>query len=57
MDFESKKFKIALKELPKEDKIDERKVFKTSKKSNIEQSSKKEVKKKKKNIVKKYNKK
>ena len=53
MDFESKKFKIALKELPKEDKIDERKVFITSKAV----KAVKEVKKKKKNIVKKYNKK
>tara|TARA_R110000822_G_scaffold16788_5_gene56775 strand:+ start:1503 stop:1676 length:174 start_codon:yes stop_codon:yes gene_type:complete len=57
MDFESKKFKIALKELPKEDKIDERKVFITSKAVNKTRKEVKEVKKKKKNIVKKYNKK
>jgi hypothetical protein len=31
MDLESKEFKIALKEIPKEYKIDEKKVFNTSK--------------------------
>ena len=31
MDLESKEFKIALKELPKEYKMDEKKVFNTSK--------------------------
>ena len=59
MDLESKAFKIALKELPKEYKMDEKKVFNTGKA--VKKTSKKtkpqkpiKDKKPKKNITKKY---
>ena len=60
MDLESKEFKIALKEIPKEYKMDEKKVFNISKVKNKVSTSKKEMSKqdskkpKKKNINKKY---
>ena len=62
MDLESKAFKIALKELPKEYKMDEKKVFNTSKAVQITKPPSKAVydkkpikdKKPKKNITKKY---
>jgi len=65
MDLESKEFKIALKEIPKEYKIDEKKVFITSKavlnkvptNKNKNKKNTDKDKKQKKNVNKKYNKK
>tara|TARA_R110000868_G_scaffold109947_1_gene298421 strand:- start:215 stop:424 length:210 start_codon:yes stop_codon:yes gene_type:complete len=65
MDLESKEFKIALKEIPKEYKIDEKKVFitgkavlnkvpTTKKKKNVDKDKKIVNKKQKKNVNKKY---
>ena len=59
MDLESKAFKIALKELPKEYKMDEKKVFNTTKAVQITGKKTKQQKpikdkKPKKNITKKY---
>lgn len=55
MDLESKEFKIALKEIPKEYKLNEQKVFITKKEIKKKKMIVPKKKPKKKNITKKYN--